>query len=154
MREIVLTRGHVALVDDGDYESLVDVNWLFTDNGNGNFYAVRKPRAGIDPPKPSSIYMHRELLKPADGLLIDHINGNGLDNRRQNLRLATKAENMRNRGPVKNFAFKGIYRVSDECWGVQCTGFSTPEEAARAYDSISILAHGEFAYQNFPKDTV
>ncbi|SRR5713101_4575271 len=108
MKCIELTQGRVAVVDDDDFERLAQWRWQY-DCG----YASRRER--ITPygtaRKYRKIYMHREILNPPKGMDTDHENGNRLDNRRANLRLATRAENLRNRGSNKNneLAVKGAY---------------------------------------------
>jgi len=94
MKTIPLTQGKVALVDDEDYEELMKHKWYASHEGNG-WYAKRKgPRHGG---RQTMIYMHRALMAGDSPLEVDHINGDGLDNRRANLRLVTKSGNARNR---------------------------------------------------------
>ena len=90
MREIPLTRGKYAIVDDGDFEYLSRWKWCFSHG-----YAKRDVGR-------THIYMHREVNKTPDGLLTDHINMNGLDNRRANLRTGDKKLNSINRGLQSN----------------------------------------------------
>ena len=93
-RKIPLTRGKVALVDDADYEWLSQWNWYAHCAGK-NWYAARK-RQHADGPGPNLIWMHRAILGVSSSLQADHISGDGLDNRRINLRLATYTLNARN----------------------------------------------------------
>lgn len=104
--------------------------------------------------------MHRLIMDPGPGLVVDHINGDGLDNRRVNLRLATRSQNQMNRR-----SHIGSRRIK----GVSCTGarwraqimvrgethklgiFDSEEEAGRAYDVAARALHGEFARLNFPE---
>jgi len=98
MKEIPLTKGLVALVDDEDFEALSRFKWHV---GGSRGYAMR-----------GGFYMHREILKPANGVHIDHVNGNPLDNRRANLRLATRSENQQNRRGANHDStsgFRGVY---------------------------------------------
>jgi len=93
VKEIPLTQGKVALVDDADYEWLMQWKWHASRSGsNGVFYAVRTegPKGGS-----TRIYMHREILGLSKGgrLQGDHVNHNTLDNRRTNLRSVTRSEN-------------------------------------------------------------
>lgn len=84
-----------ALVDDEDYEELNKVRWCTVgDVSRGTKYAWRNDRSGG---KHTAIRMHRVIMKPPAGMVVDHINGNGLDNRRANLRICTPLENFRNR---------------------------------------------------------
>ena len=88
MKEIKLTKGKVAIVDDEDFERLNQGNWNFSSQG----YAKRTIPFNI----PS--VMHWEVIgKPSKGLQVDHINGDKLDNRRENLRICTHSENQQNR---------------------------------------------------------
>ena len=86
MKEIPLTRGKFALVDDEDYEWLSQWKWYCSTTG----YAVRGCKNRI-------LYMHREIAKTKPGMLTDHINRNKLDNRKENLRFCSHRENMKNR---------------------------------------------------------
>jgi len=107
--------------------------------------------------------MHRLILNPPAGITIDHINGNGLDNRRENLRLAGRGQNQCNRGKQSNntSGFKGVtWHKNLNKWeaGISISGkryhvgfYKTPEAAARAYDDAAKKYHGEFARLNFPK---
>jgi HNH endonuclease len=98
MKEIALSQNKVALVDDEDFEWVNQWKWHAFKSSNGLvYYAVRSER--VDG-KQRRIWLHRLLLGlgPGDGLECDHRNGNGLDNRRVNIRRATRAENNRNRG--------------------------------------------------------
>lgn len=105
-------------------------------------------------------YMHRLLMNAPDGVEVDHINGNGLDNRRSNLRLATRQQNCVNRPPVPNKTsrFKGVSwcRSSKKWVAVIHTNrkkttlgyFVDEKEAARAYDKEASIRFGEFAFLN------
>lgn len=104
-KEIPLSQGLVALVDADDYERLSQWKWCAYRNRNV-VYAVRRERGKKG--KNSFIWMHREIVNPGTGLLCDHINGNGLDNRRCNLRAVSNSENCKNR----HFGRKAIDRVA------------------------------------------
>jgi hypothetical protein len=157
VREIPLTRGKVALVDDEDYEELARYKWHAHRRYNG-WRAARTVPGGV-------ILMHREIMGFVESTsLIDHRNGDGLDNRRSNLRVATAAQNGMNRGKQRNnqSGFKGVRRRTN-CtarWEAHITiarkmhslgHFSSPEEAARAYDAKAREVHREFARVNFPE---
>lgn len=138
MREIKLSKGKIALVDDQDFGYLSQWNWYAQYNGWGKYYAARAGGKG------SKIYMHREILKPPKGLYADHIDGNGLNNQRGNLRVATNQQNQINRGRPSNnrTGYKGVSPSSGGRWrarlfikrhSVNGGCYATKEEAAVAY---------------------
>lgn len=158
-REIALTRGYVALVDDEDFDWLSRWKWIVHTHPRGYDTALRCVPAAEGG---GQVKMHRAILGARPGLVVDHINGNTLDNRRCNLRLCTHAENMRNRRPHKNNAvgFKGVNlhangsyvaRIRADGRNVRLGTFACPVEAARAYDAAARRFHGEFARLNFPE---
>ena len=148
---IPLTKGKVAIVDEADAEMLSRYRWCYLNVG----YAARHER--IDG-KDRTILMHRFLLGASPEQLVDHINGNGLDNRRENIRLCTKADNQRNqrRNSKNTTGYKGVsfdkargkYIASIQVLGTQIHlgRFSTAEEASKAYEEAASRYHGEFAY--------
>ncbi len=151
-----------AKVHPADYERLREYEW-FAKKGTRNFYAVRRVR-GTKGSKLATIYMHHELIDVADGLLIDHVNQDSMDNRRANLRGATRAQNIRNRKKFSNSSgskYKGIYRYKDknrwvarimfEKKRIHLGTFCDEIEAAKAYDRAAIKYHREFASLNFPQ---
>ncbi len=89
MKTIELTQGFVAIVDDEDWKHLSRWRWKVLKCKGGKFYACRSTKS-------ATILMHRVVAKASDGMLVDHKNGNGLDNRRDNLRLATQSQNQFN----------------------------------------------------------
>lgn len=155
--EIPLTRGRVALVDVRDYPLIADRKWSHAPSGNTPGYATAADSSG-------QIFMHRVVLGAPDGIAVDHVNGNGLDNRRANLRFATQAQNCVNRASRRGStsAFKGVYKRAGSAAGTWCASISAngkarhlgsfPSEmaAARAYDRAAFELHGQFAYLNFP----
>jgi len=109
MKKIPLTRGKFALVDDEDYLKLIDHKWYAT-KGYGTYYADATIK--ITKGKYRHTGMHREILglKHRDGKLADHINGNGLDNQKHNLRVCTFSENQHNKAIQINntTGYKGV----------------------------------------------
>lgn len=150
MKEVKLDRGNVAFVDDEDYEILKQHVW-WTDPQRNTCYAG----ANIDG---RNQRMHRVIMGyPATQ--VDHRDGNGLNNQRSNLRLATHSQNQHNAGLRKDNSsgYKGVYRVTgaSNLWGVQVKRiylgtFPSAEQAARAYDAKAVELYGEFARLNFP----
>ena len=111
MKEIKLTQGYVAIVDDEDYEYLNRFEWCIQKNRN-TFYAIRR---GNKHEISSCMRMHRVIMNPPKNMQVDHINHNGLDNRKENLRIVTHRENHCNRihqnrnGLPGAFNIKGYY---------------------------------------------
>ena len=105
MREIQLTRGLVALVDDDDYEWLNSFKWFANPHHGGSAYAARTVRARANG---KTLQMHRLICGDPDGFEIDHINGTKLDTRRCNLRLCSRHENQRNR-PASKRSKTGVF---------------------------------------------
>lgn len=103
MKQIKLTRGKYALVDDQDFEFLNSFSWYahFAPHGR-TYYAARKRRKNEAGKQGEWVSMHCELMKPTGGLHVDHIDQNGLNNQKVNLRLVTRAQNMRNVAVKKN----------------------------------------------------
>jgi len=105
--------------------------------------------------------MHRLIMRPRRGYVVDHIDGNGLNNRRCNLRVCTRRQNQANRGPCGGSSqFVGVSRERDK-WRAEIhyrgkhiyIGIFTDEaEAAKARDRKAYELHGEYAYLNFPED--
>lgn len=157
MAALPLTQDKIALVDSADLELLTRWRWEYLPNDRTG-YAIRRFRSNG---KVITIYLHRQLLHAGKGELVDHINGDGLDNRRENLRLATASENMANRpARPRDIPYRGVYRsrsgpkpykamlsVAGKC---QHLGwFARMEDAARAYDRGAYAAFGRFARLNF-----
>lgn len=152
---IPLTKGQSATVDDADFEWLAQWKWYAQSNGAGGFYAARRegrPRA--------LVYMHRLINATPDGFVTDHIDGNGLNNQRLNLRTASQLQNMMNRRGKKRGTskFKGVTLSpgsnKTKVWaaGIRLNGklkflgrFATEEEAGAAYACAAKAHYGDFS---------
>jgi len=91
-KEIILTQGKVAIVDDDMYDYLNQFKWHAVKQ-SGKFYARRHIKSSNPNIK---ILIHRDVMKPEKGFVIDHIDGNTLNNQKDNLRICTHAQNIRN----------------------------------------------------------
>jgi len=146
MKLIPLTQGKFAKVDDEDFDSASKLKWSAHRFGN-TFYAVRK----------GPVYLHRFLMGDPVGMLVDHKNHDGLDCRRENMRVCTKGQNQMNRrGPTKKSTsgIRGVYwQKSLGKWAprIQVNGkllslgvFHSKDEAAAAYAAANLKYFGEF----------
>lgn len=155
MREITLTRGQVALVDDDDFEWLSQWRWYAQSNGRGGFYAARRARH-----QGPLIYMHRLIAGTENGLITDHVDGNGLNNQRSNLRSATQLQNMMNRigKTAGSSRFKGVWFDARQSgarkWrsAIRINGklkylgrFEREEDAGAAYAAAASQHFGQFS---------
>lgn len=156
MKTIPLTRGLFTTVDDSDYAELSRHKWCANKMG-GRMYAVRGAYSK-ETKKTHIVLMHREMLNAPKGTHVDHINFDTLDNRRENLRVCSVAENIRHRsGPNKNnkTGVRGVcYLTKLNKYMAQIAPngkmiflghFNTVAEASRAYNSAAERYFGEFA---------
>jgi len=120
MREIVLTQGKVSLVDDDVFHEINKVKWHAEKSGP-NFYAKRSLPRDVDG-RQRTERMHRKILNAPDKAQVDHINGNTLDNRRENLRIVTSRQNCQNRHNQKSSIYPGVNWFSrDNNWCAHIT---------------------------------
>ncbi|UCD53145.1 MAG: HNH endonuclease [Phycisphaerales bacterium] len=155
IRYIPLTRGLHAIVDAEDYKWLSQYKWhAGRPTRAGKIYARRSRRRG------GVILMHRQIMNPPRGMVVDHINGNSLDNRRCNLRICTQTENIHNsrlRCDAQS-RFKGVYPKDGKWYArIKYRGqiyhlgtFDDDVEAAKARDRKALELYGQYAWLNFP----
>lgn len=153
MKKIRLSSWITCIVDDEDFDYLNQWKW------SGWEYAKRKDKElGI------IISMHRIIMGAKHGDIIDHINGNKLDNRKENLRFCTARENSQNLEHNHKVGYKGVYRQYNKCGGcyyivkitvhgktINLGKFSSQTEAGKTYDKAAKKYFGEFARLNFPE---
>ena len=154
MKQIILSDGSSVKVDDEDYEILSQWKW----SANGNGYAVRGVHIGNR--KYKKVYLHRQIMKAEKGQKIDHINGDCTDNRKENLRFATQAQNAMNIGLRKNnkSGAKGVmFEERRNKWRAEIKVnyknkflgyFENQIDATKAYNQAALKYHGEFAKLN------
>lgn len=155
-KELQLTKGYVALVDDSDYEYLS--RWKWTYSGG---YALRRQ---VQDGRKRTIMLHRQITNAPDFHDVDHRDLNPLNNQRYNLRVCSRSQNCANR-PASEFGtskFKGVslrrdriqnpWRATIACKNQQFSigAYPTEIQAARAYDEKARELFGEFAFTNFP----
>jgi len=151
--------GRTVLMDDEDYAQIFlrHGGWWLWQIGRNSYVRRQVMLNG----KRRNVSLHRLVMGATPGQMVDHINGNGLDNRRQNLRFVTSAQNNRNRR-VKvgsTSRFKGVSHRRDRgTWRAMITVdgrqislgcFSDEVEAAFAYDTASLQHHGDYGSRNF-----
>jgi len=153
MRPVPVFGGHVAYVDDVDFQLVVTRRWHMHSCG----YAMTHERD-------TTVYMHRLITNAEKGTEVDHCDGNKLNNTRANLRFVTRSQNLYNKPKAEGYSskYKGV------CWSkaarkwearirhipgqqIYLGIFQSEVDAARAYDAAARQYHGEFARLNFPE---
>lgn len=160
MKEITLTNGYIVAIDDNDFDWLNQWSWRGNKQTNGDVYAETDNYVGG---KRIIVKMHRLIIGVTDSkVLVDHVDGNGLNNQRNNLRPCTKSQNGMNRGTIRKnrlSKFKGVqWHKKGKKWVSEIVAnkkktylglFINEEDAAKAYDVKAKELHGEFANLNF-----
>lgn len=154
-KEIKLTKGMVALVDDEDYVWLSQFKWHAVTHSSGRISYARRMVKNSDG-KVGAMSMHRAIMQPPDDMQIDHINHNGLDNRKENLRVCDVSTNARNRrkrtGSHSKYIGVTKHKKSGK-WVARLEFnigvFDDEEEAARAYDEVAKRVYTEHVRLNF-----
>jgi len=154
MKEIPLTQGLVALIDDAEFEKLNQFKW-YAGRGGKTFYAKRNVLKQNG--KKTTIRMHRIILGIPNDKQVDHIDGNGLNNQRVNLRSCTNAENMRNRHGLtasNTSGYRGVSwnksrgkfqaRIRVNGLAVYLGRFTTAVEASGVFDAAAQKHYGDF----------
>lgn len=175
-RDVLLSHGFVALIDDDDWERSLPVHFVggatadiviseYTWQAHiGKRYRFPYARTFMRPDRGSGIrgiLLHRAITGAKPGQLVDHINGNTLDNRKSNIRICSARQNMQNSGRHNGASqFKGVCRsrrnsrrwmakIRIENTQVVLGYFDEEADAARAYDAAAVAHYGEFARLNF-----
>jgi hypothetical protein len=167
MKEIKLSgkSGLITFVSDIDYDFLIQWKWYPVNNGYTT-YVYRKKGYGRKGSK--TVYMHNEIMNPPKEHEVDHVNMNGLDNQRENLRVCTKSQNISHRPNSRRgvVPYRGVHiihvgkytglqvRITVNNKGIHLASLPLGSEigGAKIYDKYARLYHGEFAVLNFPDE--
>ena len=143
MKTIPLTKGYVAMVDDSDYEMLVKFEWCVNVNRNAIYARRGSPRCKG---KQDEVKMHQVIMNTPKGMQVDHIDGNGLNNQRANLRVVTNRQNCMNRHQITTSRYPGVtWNKRSGVWNAQAQvngkhkhlgTFRTEESAYEAYLAV------------------
>lgn len=172
MKKIIINgkNGGEVLVDDDDYDWLSKYHWLSQRMGVGKYYAGRSK---MEKGKRKKTFMHKQIMNPPVGFVVDHIDGNPFNNQRNNLRIVTCSQNLMNAGrrnfTNRNSKYKGVSKWSSnfsgkgkryEGWKASCykdgkafvKSYKTERAAAIGYNELAIKHHGEYAKLNIIED--
>lgn len=145
--------GVSVLIDEADLG-------LLRQHKNGHWHFIVEANGYISVWTKKKFFLHRLIMNPSTEMLVDHIDGNKLDNRRRNLRICTRTRrNMKSAG-CEGSSFKGVWmngkkwaaRISIDNKQVHLGTFATEVEAALAYDAAARLQDTEFRFLNFPEE--
>jgi len=152
-QQIPLTKGAFALVDDADYDWLMQYKWRLNSKG----YAIRSYYVHY---QEIVLCMHRVIMDAQPGQIVDHIDGNRLNNTRANLRFVTRQQNLQYRHVFANSktGYKGVSRRNNRWHArigldgrvIHLGYYESPEFAAQIYDAAAQWLFGEYAILNFP----
>ena len=154
MKIIQITKGMKTIVDDEDYDLAMQYPWHATRSGS-RWYARHTV---VTDEHRWELWLHNLIMKPPEGMEVDHRNRDGLYNIRSNLRLCTRSQNLANRQSANASGYRGVDRKPNGTWRARivCNSsliyigtYVTVEEAARAYDRKAKELFGEFATLNF-----
>jgi hypothetical protein len=161
MKEIQLTQGRVAIVDDEDYDIVNKYNWWAVQGGDiHKVYYAQKWLCRVKGVKKYEMLHNFIAGRPGYKLFIDHINGDGLDNRKENLRIVTNRQNGHNNSGQSNRLgrYKGVYlnrtgkkfvaRITVDYKQLCLGSYQNETDAAIAYNNAAIKYFGEFARLN------
>ena len=163
-RQIWLNNGMCAVVDEEDWHRLQGQSknlWQAQQGQGGVWYAYRRV---LDPERKKRVkqYLHRVVMEAPPALLVDHIDGDGLNCRKVNLRCTTYGHNGHNYDQATSAPYRGITRTRSGKWMAQITDrkdkvyigtYALPEEAARCYDRGARRVYGKYARVNFPEES-
>lgn len=158
MKFVSLTQGKYTIVDDEDWEKTLKFKWIYAPKANQKGYAQRA--VTISKNKRTTLRLHRYLLglSHGDGIIVDHANGNTLDNRKQNLRICSSSENSVNKDyKIPTSGYRGVIKKRNKYYAVlerngkiySKGGFNCPTVAAIKYDKLAKEINGEFCRLSF-----
>ena len=155
MKTISTRSGHIIMVDDDDYEKLSKYTWHVSRTNAHNVYAMRHKKVDN---KTTKVYIHQEIMGGSANVIIDHIDQNGLNCQKSNLRISNKSQNAQNRRPYGKIKYLGVsehnnkYRVQIYNNGKRHSKVcDTVSEAALLYNDFALKIYGHNARLNAVK---